>query len=577
MQLQTSIYALFLFTALAATDPATCQVRLLRDIGPGSLPAFGKDTPVVSTGSHVYFVPQLEAARELWVTDGSPAGTRRLRGFEEPQDITAVGTRLYFSATETSTGRELWVTDGSDAGTRRVTDLSRGPTDSIHEIYAAHRGMLFFAAYSTVKNRRQMSFWRSDGSAVGTIRLAKRAFGTTSQRGRWKSVSLGEHLYFHSYKAREPGELWRTDGSARGTRLVYRLSAPWTSIRPEIAWKGRVWCSVVAPAAEIWTSDGSTAGTKRFRGGHVEETSWIPSEDGDLYFAFAPSGVGRADQLWRTDGSLAGTRVVSKQVFPAHGVGGSGNRILFAGKSSAQPQRSAELYSSDGSSLGTKRVSTQVQLAPASGIARVGHGSLVAFQGIQGKAQSLWLSDGSATGTRPAIHPSRIPDLQLKTWGLARAGEHFVVPFWSRKTGSEAHSVPLRWFGAAFLEAYGDGCRGSLGTPMLRGRGGPPVLGNARFTLELSNARKASYVGFAFSKTRAARKLAPCTLHVPIASPLLVRKTDAQSVTRLPLSIPNFTSLIDTDVYWQALVLDPGGELQKRFALSNGLRTLIGR
>jgi ELWxxDGT repeat protein len=71
---------------------------------------------------------------ELWVTDGTAAGTSRVvdilggsRG-SNPDAITALGGgRAVFRADDGSTGQELWITDGTAAGTSRLANINTAP------------------------------------------------------------------------------------------------------------------------------------------------------------------------------------------------------------------------------------------------------------------------------------------------------------------------------------------------------------------------------------------------------------------------------------------------------------------
>ena len=91
-------------------------------------------------GGTVFFVASDNsfAHDELWKTDGTPAGTVRVKDFGaltwegvQLSDLTAVGGRLFFSAPDVGGGnQELWTSDGTEAGTHRVKDIVPGPGSS---------------------------------------------------------------------------------------------------------------------------------------------------------------------------------------------------------------------------------------------------------------------------------------------------------------------------------------------------------------------------------------------------------------------------------------------------------------
>ena len=79
--------------------------------------------------------------QELWVSDGTEAGTVLLEDFPSSSGLwplRIVNGRLFFIADDGIHGRELWVSDGTDAGTRLVGDFNPGPAgsepDSLDEV-----------------------------------------------------------------------------------------------------------------------------------------------------------------------------------------------------------------------------------------------------------------------------------------------------------------------------------------------------------------------------------------------------------------------------------------------------------
>src|SRR6185295_4665267 len=67
---------------------------------------------------------------DLWVSDGTRAGTTLLRHFQDIDQplaggsvVADLGGRAWLVASGEGTGEQLWSTDGTAAGTRRATDL----------------------------------------------------------------------------------------------------------------------------------------------------------------------------------------------------------------------------------------------------------------------------------------------------------------------------------------------------------------------------------------------------------------------------------------------------------------------
>lgn len=65
-----------------------------------------------------------------------------------PASLTAVGSTLFFTATDTTHGRELWKTDGTAAGTVFVKDIRPGLSAGSNPTALANvNGTLFFSAW----------------------------------------------------------------------------------------------------------------------------------------------------------------------------------------------------------------------------------------------------------------------------------------------------------------------------------------------------------------------------------------------------------------------------------------------
>ena len=88
---------------------------------------------------------------ELWISDGSDAGTGLLKnivpGTDDgwPQHITAFGGQAFFSAEDVSGDRELWVSDGSESGTVRLKDINSTGSSNPHT-FMPYNDFLFFVA-----------------------------------------------------------------------------------------------------------------------------------------------------------------------------------------------------------------------------------------------------------------------------------------------------------------------------------------------------------------------------------------------------------------------------------------------
>jgi ELWxxDGT repeat protein len=191
---------------------------LIKDIHP--VPYRSSDiqllTSFVGKDKAVFYAYDDSAGREPWVTDGTPAGTFRLADINpgtgssntdatgDNAGFVQVGTQMFFSADDGTTGRELWVTDGTSAGTRLVTEIVAGSGGGYFAQAAAFQGKLWFAAPG-------IGLWYSDGTSGGTTPLVEGIFPGALR----ELTAVGDLLYFTT-----GGDLWVSDGTVAGTLKV---------------------------------------------------------------------------------------------------------------------------------------------------------------------------------------------------------------------------------------------------------------------------------------------------------------------------------------------------------------------
>jgi ELWxxDGT repeat protein len=200
----------------------------ITDINPDT--AGADPDQLTAVGERVYFIADDGShGDELWTSDGTAPGTRLVKdidpaasGFPAPGVfyLAAVGDTLYFSADDGVSGVELWKSDGTEPGTRRVRDINPGPASSSPAFLRDVGGTLFFIADDGTHG---LELWTSDGSEAGTrlvtdINPARGAFGTFSFF--FSFADLGGALFFAADDGTRGSELWRSDGSAAGTALV---------------------------------------------------------------------------------------------------------------------------------------------------------------------------------------------------------------------------------------------------------------------------------------------------------------------------------------------------------------------
>jgi ELWxxDGT repeat protein len=362
--------------------------------------------------------------RELWVSDGTSAGTHMVKdilpisptGYAPywPGALTAVGGLVYFSATDGVHGYEPWISDGTEAGTHMIKDVSTtaGVFGSDPYGYTDLNGVVYFSAWTQL-NGREM--WRTDGTEAGTRIVADVTLGTAGSYPEYFTAFKNRIYYVrHDATNSNRGTLFRTDGTAAGTKAVrdkngYKIRGIFNygilHVVGEHLFIGRntkqVWVSGGTPASTMKLVD---FGTRTVAGaGGVAYLTW---EDGG---AIAPPSF-----LWRSDGTTAGTQPLyyfDGTPIVAGFVNPLGSNLIFWGTDTwdGETRPTGGLSVSDGTNAGTVPLGVYalpVDYVPSSNeTPRATLNSVLYFpaQTYDGLGNfsdvALWRTDGTGAGT----------------------------------------------------------------------------------------------------------------------------------------------------------------------------------
>ena len=350
------------------SDGTAAGTQLLADTFPGmSGGTFGPPLPSNFTtfGNLVLFsATDPNGGYELWRTDGTPGGTARVKDIHPgeqwsvPVGLTNFNGKVYFAADDLFTpdpgggptgffDRELFVTDGTEAGTTRVKDINPGPMPSIPIGFRVLGSQLLFTANDGTTGGE---LWASDGTTAGT-RLLK-DINPNGASSPMHSAIAGNRMFFNADDGTRGAELWVTDGTEAGTRLVKDVNPTGESLPLSLTPVGsRVFFSADdgTHGTELWVSDGTEAGTRLVKDINAGDERSSPLEMiafGDQLFftAIDPDDATFTvrTQLWVTDGTEAGTQMLFEE--PGDSFGYSinhltllGNELLFMAPSGVDP------------------------------------------------------------------------------------------------------------------------------------------------------------------------------------------------------------------------------------------------
>ncbi|WP_276135229.1 ELWxxDGT repeat protein [Polluticoccus soli] len=319
-----------------------------------------------------------------------------------PNNFCIVGNKLYFTATTPATGSELWVTDGTVAGTQ-VLEINPGADGSSPSSLHEMAGKLVFLASSPTSG---MEPWISDGTVAGTQLIKDIMPGTGNSTSELDGAVLNGKMYFAADDITYGREIWVTDGTTAGTQMLIDIRPGFNSSHAAkfITYNNKVYFSAMTDLTglELWATDGTTLGTQMVDSGGPVSPDVFTKALSKLFFR-ATKGVGTGDELWVTDGTTAGTQML-KQINPP-GSGTTNEFVEFSNNvyfSASDGINGAELWMSDGTAEGTVMVKDiNPGVLPSGPVEFEEYNGKLYFNADNGsQGRELWVTDGTASGTQ---------------------------------------------------------------------------------------------------------------------------------------------------------------------------------
>lgn len=274
--------------------------QLLKDICPGNCSSAVPE--MIEYNGLLYFAADNEVNDfELWVSDGTETGTTLLKNIYDdssppakgdyvtagaPYDFTIVGSRLLFTANDGIHGRELWVSDGSAAGTKMLMDLTPGddngdPYDSNPGEFHVANGKLYFKTTNETGEQTVWDIWETDGTEAGTRKLYTYSTDSSAFGAPAEFAVMDNKLFFQMFDPIYGYEVFWVDltGIVPGAQLLKDIfpgtgeydipngSDPW-HLRVvsglSVGLQDRLYFRAQDPVlgTEIFVSDGTREGTR---------------------------------------------------------------------------------------------------------------------------------------------------------------------------------------------------------------------------------------------------------------------------------------------------------------------------
>ena len=467
-------------------------------------------THLTALGDELAFVSDQRtdttARVNLHLTQSGRAGSVALSYFQEDSAIGSVAAfegHLYFINDTPAHGREVWIVDPTKKPARVYSEFGPGAAHGMFPdaVLTPWPGGIIVPAFVD-GNSSQGVFWnisgpdavptliRADGAPMGAGYDHLRAFDSSrlfvghggllwvqdrstgavtvlasSDQGfsRISQLALsGGRIFFNATTAATGAELWTSDGTVAGTRLVKDLYPGVANGKPYyLAPLNNGVCFVGTDEAhgiEIWFSDGTESGTYLVKdmvaGPRSSEPYMLTEYNGHVYFSCYHDTHG--EELWRTDGTEAGTELVA-DINPGAGSSEPYYFRVFNGAlyfAASDGVNGFEVWRTGGTTETTEQVTW---IRPPVSVVRSASpreltalGSYVYFSAeIPGRGRELCVSDGSHQGTRivsdqtPGPESSNPRSLQIYDRALFYQTGSEEAPLWWRIDNGAASAVAV--------------------------------------------------------------------------------------------------------------------------------------
>ncbi len=428
---------------LFTTDGTAAGTKRVKDACPGF--CNGVESDLLLLPGSLFFRGSRAGSFDdtLWVSDGTAQGTRRFSTPAPPRTsgrppVALLGRKAVFSGAGAGEDdrQELWVSDGTLAGARQLTANGTGAPADVGDLLAVG-DRLFFTAYEESDFFRTL--WRSGGTAEDTVELPD--LPLTGFGGSRLFTADGKvFLIWEDYAEGE--QLWRVMDDGRFQQLTslglrHAIESP-------VPHEGRLY--FLLDGEELWASDGTVAGTGRAIDiSGAEELAFLQPVGAELWFLVDPASAGGLSQVWRTDGTQAGTRLVQDLGLSRPDRDPEftkiGSTVYFVAPRSAGDNVADQLWKSTGTGA---TMITDPNLNAFRGMPE----ELTALQGVlyfmaslpeKPLRRGLWRSDGTSAGTVP-VRDFPLPndyDFRPSRFGLTTVGSHLVFTVDDGVHGSE--------------------------------------------------------------------------------------------------------------------------------------------
>lgn len=402
---------------------------------------------LINYDNYLYFT----ANNRLYKTDGNII-TSVMAGLIVSGNIVKANNLIYFIKQTFAGEFELWKSDGSTAGTEKIKSILTPPANpnggvDVRILPGASRVYIQLSYFANSPFENITQHWVSNGTTAGTINIQSLNPGFSTGAFTNQLAVIGDTYYFSAYDAANGFELWKTNGTSMGTLVVKNVNKNIASSEPKqfVALNNDVFFSAndIKYGREVWKTDGTTANTQLLMdynasvGGEENYSSYISGmiAYNDLMIAYIGADLVRFNQttpptpyfsqglighpdpefinfdskifykgydrntgryeLYVTDGYTA-SKV--KDVSATWDGGGPTNFLVLDGLFYFSTEKNTRIWKSDGTEMGTVLVKNFSTGGIRSKFYKVNGQLIFVYEGST-YGRELWKTDGTEAGT----------------------------------------------------------------------------------------------------------------------------------------------------------------------------------
>ena len=344
-----------------------------------------------------------------------------------PSDFVAFGPKTLFSAFDPRHGTELWITDGTPAGTELLRDIYPGTESSDPHSFEIAGGLAYFLAESPDTAEE---LWVTDGTPGGThVVMDELGPGVSETAG--SKAAVGNDLFFRRTTEASGAELWQVAPGGVPALVVDLVPGPDSSspswlqaVGPRVAYRAS---TVLGRELAISSGvGGQTSFIDLNPGSASSDPTVLGSVLGGSRIFVAAEGDAAGRELWRVDLGGSGTWYATRITDLSPGAGDSNPRepALLDGELYfvADTPRGREFYKTSGGSP-TFLAAVGLFVSPTT------LDDVVVFR----KDSELWVA-GDTAATTVNITPAGVTVLgspvEKDGWAYFRAGGTGANQIW---------------------------------------------------------------------------------------------------------------------------------------------------